>query len=349
MDKNTATFTGPLEAQQLMAASKILYYMLPELMVTRWGSQQGVPNNTGDTLKFTYFDLYPVTGVSMIEGVNPGSVPLVRKNVSLVLAQYGTWTGITDWTIELHPDNIMEPILKNLATWQAQTCELVTLNALLGGTNVIYAGGVTSRATLATTINRQMCARVNEIFNTLSAKKITKIMSAAVGVGTTPISASFLAITTPAMEDDVAHCQNFKPVSMYSNPHGALNENEFGSVEKIRFFTSTFLGPWAAAATSTGAQTTYRSNGLDTKAGSSGVADAHPIIFLAQEAFACATLNSTKGGKVLLRKPGTAQPGDELGQTGSAGIKFWFGATILNDFYLIRGEALCTNPSSQLS
>jgi len=347
-DRNSATFTGPIEAQQRMAASKILFYMLPELMVTRYGSQQGVPNNTGDTIKFSYFDLYPVTGVSMIEGVNPGSMPINRKNVSLVLQQYGTWTPITDWTVELHPDNIMEPILKNLATWQAQTVELVTLNALLGGTNVLYAGNVDSRLKIASTINRQMVAQVNEIFNTNSAHKITEIMSAAVGVGTSPIAASYLAICTPQMEDDVAHCVNYKPVSMYSNPKSAL-PNEFGSIEKVRFCTSTFLKPWAAAATTTGSQALYRSNGKDTKTGTAGIPDVHPIIFLAKEAFACATLNSTKGGKVVLRKPGNAAPSDELGQTGSAGIKFWFGATILNDFYLIRGEALCTNPSCQPS
>ena len=348
MDTNTATFKGPLEAQQLMAASKILFYLLPELMVTRYGSQQGVPNNTGDQIKFTYFDLLPVTGVSMIEGVNPGSMPLVRRNVTLTLQQYGTWTEITDWTVELHPDNIMEPILKNLSTWQAQTIEAVTLNTLLGGLNVLYAGGVTSRLTLASTINRAMCARVNEIFNTNSAHKITEIASATVGVGTQPIAASYLAIVTPAMEDDVAHCVNYKPVSMYSNPKGAL-PNEFGNVEKVRFCTSTFLKPWAAAATTTGSQAVFRSNGADTKTGSAGIADVHPIIFIAREAFACATLNSTKGGKVKLRKPGQAAPNDELGQTGSAGVVFWFGSAILNDLYLIRGEVLCTNPSCQPS
>jgi len=348
MDTNTSTFTGPIAAQQLAAASKILVYMLPELMVTRYGSQQGVPNNTGDTIKFTYFDLFPVTGVSMIEGVNPGSLPLTRKNVSLVLQQYGTWTPITDWTVELHPDNIMEPILKNLAEWRAQTMELVTLNTLLGGLNVLYAGGATSRLTIATTINRPMCARVNEIFNTNSAKKITEIMPATVGVGTNPIAASFLAIVTPAMEDDVTHCVNYKPVQMYSNPKSAL-PNEFGSVEKIRFCTSNFLKPWNAAATTTGSQAVYRSGGKDTKTGSAGIPDVHPIIFISKEAYAVATLNSTKQGRVVLRKPGNAAPSDELGQTGSAGIKFWFGATILNDMYLIRGEALCTNPSCQPS
>lgn len=344
LDPNTATFTGPLEAQQLKAASHILVYALPELMAAKLGSQMGVPNNNGDQLKFTYFDLFPVTGVSIIEGIPPASQPLVRRNVVLTLQQYGMWTPITDWTVDLHPDDIMEPILRNLATWMAQTIEKVTLNSLLSGLNVLYAGGVASRAALASTITRQMVGRVNEIFNTFSAQKIKEIMSASSGFATTPIAASFVGIITPAMEDDLRHCANWKPVSSYSNPRAML-PNEVGNVDNVRFCTNVFLTPWLAAATSAASQTTFRSSNADTATGSAGSADVHPILFLAKDAFACANLNKTKSGEVKLRKPGMAVPGDELGQTGSAGIKFWYASTILTDYYLIRGEACVTNPS----
>ena len=212
MDINTATFTGPLEPQQLKAASHILFYALPELVAAKFGSQHGVPNNTGDQLKFSYFEFFPVTGVPSVEGITPSSTPLVRKNVTLNLQQYITWTPITDWTVELHPDNIMEPILKNLATWMAQTVELVTLNALLAGTNVLYAGGVTSRTTVNAPVSRAMVGRANEIFTLNAAKKVREIMSGSMNVGTTPIAASYIAMIDPAVEDDVRHCTNFKPV-----------------------------------------------------------------------------------------------------------------------------------------
>lgn len=344
MDTNTATFTGPLEPQQLKAAAHILKYALPELLVAKFGSQHGVPSNTGDQIKFTYFEFFPVTGVPSVEGITPASVPLVRKNVTLTLQQYITWTPITDWTIELHPDNIMEPILQNLATWMSQTVELVTLNALLAGTNVLYAGGVASRLLVNSTVSRAMVGRVEEIFRTNAAKKIKKMMSGSLNVGTVPVAESFVGIITSSMADDVTHCTNFKPVDKYASPT-ALLPNEIGNVDGVRFCTSNFLKYWSAAATSVDSgQTTYRSAGADAVA---GYPDVHPIIFLAENAFGCANLNRTKSGQVVLKKPGTGDSGDPAGQRGSAAIKFWFGAVILTDLYLIRGEVACTSPSKQ--
>ena len=347
MDISTSTFTGPLEPQQLKAASHILFYALPELVASKFGSQQGVPNNTGDQIKFTYFEFFPVSGIPTVEGITPASLPLVRRNVTLTLLQYLTWTPITDWTVDLHPDNIMTPILKNLATWMAQTVELVTLNALLAGTNVLYANG-SSRTTVLAPISRAMVGRVNEIFTVNAAKKIKEIMSASLKVSTTSIAASYVAFITPACEDDVRHCTNFKPVSMYSNPQGAL-PNEIGNVEGVRFVTCNFLKYYSAASTNA-TSTTYRSAGADTSAaagGSAGYPDVHPVLFISQDAYACANLNKTKSGQVILKKPGVGDSGDPGGQRGTAAIKFWFGAQILTDLYLIRGEVACTNPLSQ--
>ena len=344
MDSNTATFSGPIEAQQIKAASRILVYALPELVMAKFGSTNGVPMNTGDQIKFTYWEYFPVTGVPTIEGITPSSVPLVRKNVTLQLQQYGIWTPVTDWVVDLHPDNVMKPIMRNLGVWVGQTCEKLTCNALLAGLNVLYANNVTSRASVNGTVSRPMCARVKEIFRLNSAKMMTEMVGGSTKVGTVPIPPSWIAVVHPSLEDDIVHCVGFKPVQMYGNPNSIL-PNEIGSVDNIRFVSTIFLLPWAAAGTS---GTTYRSNGQDTAVVGAGSADVYPILFLAEDAFATANLNNKKYGEVVLRRPGNAAPGDELGQTGSAGIKFFFGACILTDLYLVRGEVACTNPSKQV-
>jgi N4-gp56 family major capsid protein len=346
MDPNTSTFTGPIEPQQIKAASHIKVYALPKLIAAKFGSQQGVPNNTGDQVKFTYWEYFQVTGVAAVEGVTPSSLPLVRKNVTLTLQQYITWTGITDWTQDLHPDNVMKPILKNLATWMAQTIELVTLNALLAGTNVLYAGNVSSRLLVNATVSRNMCARVNEIFELNDAEKITEMVGPSTKIATQPIQECYVALFHPSLQDDVQHCVNYIPVRQYGQANSGL-PNEVGNVEGVRFCYTRFLKPYSAAATSVVGQVTFRSAGTDTAINGTGYADVYPIIFLAKEAFGCANLNQTKSGQVLLKKPGVADTGDPAGQRGTAAIKFYFGATILADLYLIRGEVACTNPSSQ--
>ena len=345
MDSNTATFTGPIEAQQLKAASHIKFYTMPQLIAAKYGDQHGIPNNTGDEIKFTYWEFFPVTGAPTIEGVTPSSVPMVRRNVTLRLQQYVTWTSITDWVVDLHPDNVMKPILKNLSTWQAQTIELLTCNALLSGLNVLYGNG-TTRIALSSTISRAMVSRVQEIFELNDAKKITEMVGPSRDIDTKGIPECYIALFHPSMRDDIEHCYNYIPVRQYGSAQAAL-PNEIGNVEGVRFCYTRFLKPWSAAATSSSG-TTYRSAGADTNVAGAGYPDVYPIVFLAEGAFGCANLNQTKSGQVLMKRPNVADSGDPAGQRGTVALKFWFGATILSDLYCVRAEVCCTNPSKQL-
>jgi len=345
MDTNTATFSGPIAAQERKAASHIKFYTMPKLIASKFGDQHGIPNNEGDELKFTYWEFFPVTGAPTIEGVTPTSVPMVRRNVTLRLLQYSTWTIITDWVNDLHPDNVMKPILKNLSDWQAQTIELLTCTTLLSGLNVVYGNGST-RIGLTTTISRSLVARVEEIFELNDARKLTEMVGPSRDIDTTAIPESYIALTHPSMKDDIEHCYNFVPVRKYGNAQKALT-NEIGSVEGTRFCTTRFMKPWASAATTASAQTTFRAAGVDTNVSGGASADVYPIVFLAEGAFACANLNQTKGGKVKMKPVDQADSGDPLGQRGTVGLKFYFGATVLSDLYMVRAEVLCTNPTKQ--
>jgi N4-gp56 family major capsid protein len=353
MDPNTSMFTGPLAAVQLASAARVLTYSLPKLVATKFGNQQGVTSNTGDQIKFTWFEYFPVTGVPSVEGVTPASVPIVRRNVTLQLQQFVCWTPITDWVTDLHPDNILTVAERNLATWMAQTSELVTCNTIQGGTVVLYANG-TSRTTVLQTITRPMCARAKEILNLNDAQELTEMVSPNTKVSTVGIPESFIALIHPSLEDDVRHCVGFKKTVEYGNPSAAM-ESEIGSVESIRFLKTRFLKPFAAA--STNATTVlFRSNGADTNTavgGSAGYADVHSVIFLAKNAYGCAKLNNIDGVKsgktmsVILRRPNTNPTDtDPAAQRGSAAIKFYFGCVILSDLYMVRGEVCATNPSN---
>lgn len=47
--------------------------------------------------------------------------------------------------------------------------------------------------------------------------------------------------------------------------------------------------------------------------------------------------------QILVRNPGKAEKGDELGQTGSVGWKTWWAGKILNDAWLVRVEVAASS------
>ncbi len=350
MDPNTSMFTGALAAVQLASAARVLTYTIPKLIASKWGNQQGVTSNTGDQIKFTFFEYFAVTGVPSVEGVTPVSVPIVRKNVTLQLQQYVCWTPITDWVVDLHPDNILTVAERNLSVWMAQTAELVTCNTLIGGTNVIYPNG-TSRTTVLTTITRPLVARAMEALDLNDAEPITEMVSASVKVSTSGIPECYVALIHPSLEDDVRHCVGFKSIVAYGNSMAA-QEGEVGCVESVRFFKTRFLKPWNAASTNA-TSVVFRSANGDTAINGAGYPDVHPVVFLANNAYGCARLNNSDGVKsgktmsVILRRPGTnATDTDPAAQRGSAALKFYFGCVILSDMYMVRAEVCATNPSN---
>ena len=67
-------------------------------------------------------------------------------------------------------------------------------------------------------------------------------------------------------------------------------------------------------------------------------ADVYKIAVFGQDAYATCPLKGKDAAQILVRNPGKAEKGDELGQTGSVGWKTWWAGKILNDAWLVRVE-----------
>ncbi len=101
----------------------------------------------------------------------------------------------------------------------------------------------------------------------------------------------------------------------------------------MRFITTPLLTPTAnAGATATGK--VLSTGGTN--------ADVYNIVIFGQEAYAVCPLKGKDAAQILVRNPGKAEKGDELGQTGSVGWKTWWAGKILNDAWLVRLEVSAT-------
>jgi N4-gp56 family major capsid protein len=149
---------------------------------------------------------------------------------------------------------------------------------------------------------------------------------------TQAIEASYIAVCHTDLEPDIRDLAGFVPVSQYGSRQ-PICPQEFGSVENVRFITTTIAAPFPDA------------GGLDGDAvlSTTGTnADVYPIIIFGEDAYGTVALKGKESAEILVRNPGKPEKGNELGQVGSVGWKGWHVATRLNEAWMVRLEVAAT-------
>ena len=139
----------------------------------------------------------------------------------------------------------------------------------------------------------------------------------------------------PDLRQDIQALPGFVPVEKYSEQGDAI-EGEIGSVEGVRFITTTQAVPFKDAGDTNGVANCVSTGGTN--------ADVYPVIILAEDAIGCATLGGMDSlrSKVVMPKPG---PGDPLGQRGTVAWDTFYSCIILQDLWMYRLEVACTKLS----
>jgi N4-gp56 family major capsid protein len=146
---------------------------------------------------------------------------------------------------------------------------------------------------------------------------------------TEPIEAAYIALIHPDCETDVRTMTGFISTKQYGTT--TPWENEIGSVERVRYLTSTVFAPFPDAG---GAKGLMRST-------SGTLADVYPILIIARDAYGIVPLRGKDSLTPMVVNPKPAA-GDPLGQRGTVGWKAWQSAVILQDAFFIRCEVAAT-------
>jgi N4-gp56 family major capsid protein len=313
----------------LFAVSNFLVHAFPQLILERFAQTQAVPKNTGQVIKWRRPIPFDVSTEQLTEGVTPSPIGLSYEDVSGTLAQYGSWIQFTDVIADTHEDNNLQTMTMLAGEQAALTKERILWNMMVGGTNVVYSGSATSRATVQATIDLGDLRLVQRTLKVAMAKPITKMIDASEKVATQPVAPAFVAIGHSNMEQDFRALTGFVPRENYSNVK-LLHDYEIGKIEDIRVILAPHVTYFsgAGAAFTTG----ILHNGTNV--------DVYPLVVFGQDAFAATPLKGMDSARVVVKNPAMgSSESDPLGQRGYVAWKMWYSAVRLNEAWIVRVEA----------
>ena len=331
---------------------RMLKRAMPYLHIEKVGQTYALPTNSTQTAKFRRYFLQGATGAAgpdngagtngagqpfyiplattpLVEGVTPSGSMLANQDYTVQLFQYGDYVTITDVIEDTHTDPVLQQATDILGEQAAVTVETLRFNVLKAGTNVWYAALVSGRSSVDSPITLTDQRRVTTGLNRQNARKISSVVASNPDFNTKSVEAAYFAICHPDLETDIRGMTGFIPVASYG-PHTSPFEGEIGSVEQVRYLTSTVFTPWANAGSATGAGTTYRSTG-------GSLCDVYPILFFGRDAFGIVPLKGKSSMTPMVVNPKPA-PGDPLAQRGTVGWKLWTATVILQDAFMARLE-----------
>ena len=327
---------------------RLLKRALPYLHIEKFGQTYPLPTNSTQTAKFRRYYMVGATGTAgpdataasafsipvaitpLVEGVTPTGSVLTNQDYTVQLYQYGDFMTMTDVIEDTHTDPILQQMTDILGEQAASTVETLRFNVLKAGTNVFYANNVAGRSSVVTAISLTDQRRVTTGLNRQNSKKITTVVASTADFNTKSVEAAYMAITHPDLESDIRTMTGFIPVASYG-PHTSPFEGEIGSVEQVRYLTSTIFAPWADAGGAKGA--------MRSTSGTS--ADVYPVLIFGRDAFGIVPLKGKSSMTPLVVNPKPA-PGDPLGQRGTCGWKLWTATVILQDAFMARLEVAAT-------
>lgn len=325
-----STVFGDISARTAaFAARELLTRGQPHLVFEKFGQAKALPANNSSTMKFRRYNALPSTPKTLTEGVTPTSTKLTHTDVAATLTQMGEVVTLTDVILDTHEDPVLNETVALLGEQAAQMVEKMRFGVLKAGTNVIYANGA-SRTAVNTPITVDLQRRAVRALKRQNARFITSIIRSTPSFGTENVAPGYVGIVHSDMERDIRALPGFTPAEKY----GTITpwENELGKVDDVRYVTTTVAEPWADAGAAKGAM-------LSTTGTN---ADVYPILYLGKDAYGIIALKGAYAVTPMVVNPKPSDS-DPLAQRGHAGFKTMQTACILNDLFMIRGEAAATN------
>lgn len=313
----------------LVAVANFLVHAQPVLILERFASTQSVPKNKGQQIKWRRPIPFEVSTEKLVEGVTPSPQGLQYEDVSGVIAQYGSWIQFTDVIQDTHEDDNLQVMTMLAGEQAALTKERILWNMMVGGTNVIYSGTATSRATVVAICDLGDFRLVQRTLKTNLAKPITRMIDASEKIATQPVAPGYVAIGHTNFEQDLRGLTGFVPREQYSSTTKLLSDYEIGKLEDIRFILSPHVTYFAGAGAAV-ASGVLRTN---------GAADVYPMVIFGQDAFAATPLKGMEAARITVTNPkmGGSEV-DPLGQRGFVAWKMWYSAVRLNESWMVRLE-----------
>jgi N4-gp56 family major capsid protein len=312
------------------AERQMLKHAMPVMVLEKLALSKQMPKNKTDTIKFRRPKVFSAATTPLVEGVTPSTTQFQYEDVSTSLKQYGMVIEVTDVIEDLAEDPVLNDASLQAGENIGRTMEALNYGVVRAGTGVTYHNGA-ARSDVNTVITLAKQRSVIRTLKSNKAQKITRILSASTGYGTSAIEAAFVAVGHTDLESDIRSLAGFVPVAEYGQ-RSTLCAEEIGSVEDVRYILSPDLEPWADAGGNKGS--TVSTSGTKS--------DVYPVIYFGQDAWAQVALRGQGAVSPSIIPVGQKTKDDPLGQRGYVGWKAWHAALILNQAWMHRLEVATT-------
>lgn len=289
-----------------------------EEVYAQFGKRQTLPKNHKGTVEWRKFNTFAKASV-LTEGVIPTGQTFGMSNVTGNIAQYGTYTAISD-KLELRAyDDIIMGATEEMGASAAETQEYLIRNALLVGTNVLYCdnidkdtGAFKSTPTTCATMGADTAngyalltpAMVNKAVTILKKNRVPKI------------NGRYYAVVHPSVAHDLRETEGWIEAHKYASPDELYN-GEIGELHGVRFIENAYAPVLGGE--------TYKNK-------SGGVT--YATYFFGKDSFG---IIDPEGGALEMIVHDKGEIGGPLDQFSTIGYKFESnGATILYQERLLR-------------
>lgn len=313
---------------------KFLSVGYPMLLLDKYAQSIPVPKNKGQVIKFRRPVPFDVSTEQLVEGITPAPQGLKFEDISSSLAQYGAWIAFTDVLTDTHEDPILQTITEQAGEQAALTKERILWNMMISGTNAIYSGAATTRATVVAPVTANDLRLAQRTLKVALAKPVTRMLKAGTAVATQPVAGGYIAVGHTNMEQDLRNLPGFVTREHYASGQ-LLHDYEIGKFEDLRFILAPHTTYFAGAGGTVPDESVLKTGGK---------ADVYPLVIFGAEAFASTPLQGMDSAMIAVKKPVMGQSyEDPLGQRGFVSWKMWYAATRLNEAWIVRIEAAVTN------
>lgn len=303
-DTNMTTSAGLAPGNQEYYDRVLLETIEPELVHKQFGSERHLPLNAGSTINIRKAVPVPTKTTPLNEG-NPGDgIMLAETETTMSIEQYGEYARVTDKLDMTHLDIKILERVERFADAGARSIDAVVRDELATSTNVLYAGGKTSRSQL-TAADKMTSALI------LDAVKILKKNN------TRKINGYYIGIIGPDVWRELWDDELFTKVAAYQDKEKVYS-GEVGRIGGVRLVETTEAKVFEGAG--------------------NGGADVASVVILGADAYAYTSLKGSNP-RVIVKPAGSAGTSDPLDQISTVGWKMdGFGVKLLQPEYAVRIE-----------
>lgn len=301
---NTTASEGLSAEMRTYYSDLVIDNAMPNLVHDQFGQKVPIPKGNGKTVSFRRYKPLSKALTPLTEGVTPSGNSLNVSTIEATVSQYGDYIELSDILLLTAVDNNLVEACTLLGNQAGLTLDTITREVLSGGTNVIYAGDVTSRSSVA----------ADSKMTTLLVKQAVRLLKT---MNTPKINGEYIAIAHPDVTFDLMNDSEWVEANKYAGAT-KIFEGEIGKIGGARFIESTEAK-------------------IFEKAGASG-SSVYSTLFLGSNAYGTTEIEGG-GLKTIIKQLGSAGTADPLEQRATAGWKATKVAERLVEEYMVRVES----------